>query len=287
VEHPDVVIQHAVEHCEHCHRDLSAVPPVETQCRQVFDLPHRPFEVTEHRADIKISSDCHAKTQAAFPPEVAAPVQYGPEIVARIVYTHCYQLLPIQRIVEWFRDEWQIRLSSGPVMRSLRQVADRVEPIMETVRVALQQDPHTIHADETGMRVGGKLWWFYVASNSRLTWLFAHPNRGHKAMEAALRERLRERYDALIRQGLKENPEALPAPGRRRRPKQTKTRNLLERLDRDREATLRFLDDLTVPFTNNMADRDLRMLKVRQHISGHASPDQSGCRDESPPAYFT
>jgi len=185
VEHPDVVIQHAVEHCEHCHRDLSAVPPVETQRRQVFDLPHRPFEVTEHRADIKICPDCHAKTQAAFPPEVAAPVQYGPEIVARIVYMHCYQLLPIQRIGEWFRDEWQIRLSSGPVMRSIRQVADRVEPIMETVRVALQQDPHTIHADETGMRVGGKLWWFHVASNSQLTWLFAHPNRGHKAMEAA------------------------------------------------------------------------------------------------------
>ncbi len=43
---------------------------------------------------------------------------------------------------------------------------------------------------------------------------------------------------------------------------------LLERLDRDRDATLRFLDDLTVPFTNNLAERALRMLKVRQHISG-------------------
>ena len=170
VDHPDVVIQHAVEQCEHCHRDLSEVPAVETQRRQVFDLPHRPFEVTEHRADIKICPDCHAKTQAAFPPEVSAPVQYGPEIVARIVYMHCYQLLPIKRIGEWFRDEWQIRLSTGPVMRSIRQVADRVEPIMETVRLALQQDRHTIHADETGMRVRGKLWWFHVASNSQLTW---------------------------------------------------------------------------------------------------------------------
>ena len=43
---------------------------------------------------------------------------------------------------------------------------------------------------------------------------------------------------------------------------------LLERLDRDRDATLRFLDDLTVPFTNNLAESALRMLKVRQHISG-------------------
>lgn len=101
---------------------------------------------------------------------------------------------------------------------------------------------------------------------------------GAKAVDSALRERLRERYDTLIRQGLEENPATLPAPGRRRRPKQTKTRNLLERLDRDREATLRFLDDLTVPFTNNMAERDLRMLKVRQHISGSFRSDKGAQR---------
>ncbi|MCL4520928.1 MAG: hypothetical protein M1415_04995 [Firmicutes bacterium] len=103
----------------------------------MFDLPHRPLEVSEHRADTKICPDCHAKTQAAFPPEVSPPVQYGPEIVARIVYLQGYPRLPIQRIGAWVREEWQIRLRSGPVMRSIRQVADRGEPIMETVRLAL------------------------------------------------------------------------------------------------------------------------------------------------------
>ncbi|MCL5063706.1 MAG: transposase [Firmicutes bacterium] len=75
-------------------------------------------------------------------------MQYGPEIVARIVYMQGYPRLPIQRIGAWFRDEWQIRLRSDLVMRSIRQVADRGEPIMETVRRALQQDRHAIHADE-------------------------------------------------------------------------------------------------------------------------------------------
>jgi transposase len=158
VDHPDVVIQHAVEQCEHCQRDLREVPAVERSRRPGFDRPHRPFEVTLHRADAKICRDGHAKTQAAFPPEVSAPVQYGPEIVARIVYLQGYLRLPILRIGAWFREEWQIRLRSGPVMRSIRQVADRGEPIMETVRLALQQDLHTIHADETGMRVRGQ-WW--------------------------------------------------------------------------------------------------------------------------------
>ncbi|MEK6968239.1 MAG: IS66 family transposase [Nanoarchaeota archaeon] len=50
--------------------------------------------------------------------------------------------------------------------------------------------------------------------------------------------------------------------------KQSKSRNLLERL-RDFEAeTLRFLDDSTVPFTNNRGENDLRMTKVQQKISG-------------------
>ena len=50
--------------------------------------------------------------------------------------------------------------------------------------------------------------------------------------------------------------------------KQTKTRNLLERL-RDREAdVLRFAHDLTVPFTNNQAERDLRPTKTQMKISG-------------------
>ena len=70
-------------------------------------------------------------------------------------------------------------------MRALREVADQVAPIMERVRVALQNDPHTVCCDETGMRVTGKLWWFHVVSTPRLTWLFAHAHRGHEAMDAA------------------------------------------------------------------------------------------------------
>jgi len=50
--------------------------------------------------------------------------------------------------------------------------------------------------------------------------------------------------------------------------KQPPAQNLLERLWLGRDHVLAFLDDLTIPFDNNRAERDLRLLKVQQKISG-------------------
>lgn len=61
--------------------------------------------------------------------------------------------------------------------------------------------------------------------------------------------------------GLAEHPRR---PGR----KQSKTRNLLERLRDREEQVLRFAHDLSVPFTNNQAERDLRPTKTQMKISG-------------------
>ncbi len=90
---------------------------------------------------------------------------------------------------------------------------------------------------------------------------------GWAGLAARTRRRYRRRYEALLIQGEAAEPPPVHAHSRGR-PRRSLGAQLLYRLRRDRDAVLRFVDDLAVPFDNSEAERDLRMMKVEQKVSG-------------------
>ncbi len=93
---------------------------------------------------------------------------------------------------------------------------------------------------------------------------------GQRQIARSERMKIKQWYEQLIAEGLTANPPLPNNPERRKPgpPKQSAPANLVERLRDYRRETLLFVHDFRVPFENNLAERDLRMMKVQQKISG-------------------
>jgi transposase len=345
VANPDRTVRHPVERCSGCGRSLAKQPPDRIERRQVFDLPEPKLEVTEHQAEVK-TCVCGRLNRAAFPPEAAAPVQYGARLKSAAVYLRDYQLLPSERLTEIMRDLFGCSTFSEGTLTNLgTNCSRRLEPVDEIIR-GLATNADVAGFDETGVRAIGSLYWLHTVSTRWLTWYYAHKRRGREAMDAAdilpdfrgravhdfwdsylkydckhafcnahlLREliflweeqnqkwakvmidhllaikaavdtargagisalpdadleRIHKRYLRIVEAGYAQNPiwEPPAGPKRRGRRKQSKARNLLDRFRDHPEGILAFMRDFNVPFDNNLSERDLRMMKLRQKISG-------------------
>lgn len=106
----------------------------------------------------------------------------------------------------------------------------------------------------------------------KLSKLLIQANQEKERSEAGLEHSrivyFENKYDKLIKEGLIQNPRNTERISRRGRIPQTYPRCLLERFVDHKSSILMFMYDPRVPFTNNAAERDIRMLKVQQKVSG-------------------
>ena len=95
----------------------------------------------------------------------------------------------------------------------------------------------------------------------------AAKTNGHTALAARRFAGYRRRYRALVAAGWAAHPPPAPT-GKRGRPRLGVAGSLVRRLDLYEEDVLRFATDFAVPFDNNQAERDIRMIRLQQKISG-------------------
>lgn len=181
VDEPDCVEKHRpAAHCDACQRSLSEGVVVES--RQVFDLPDLRHKVTEHQVT-ETKCLCGKVHRGAFPSAVTAPVQYGPRIKAAVVSLTDDHMMPVARTSQVMDDFFGLPISDGTIQVAKEEAAALLAPTVDRIGEACQLTP-VLHADETGMRVAGKLHWLHIYATITMTWVACHAKRGTEAFEA-------------------------------------------------------------------------------------------------------
>lgn len=316
-------------------RKYTALPD---DIRQVFDIVIR-LHVTEYQVQCYrdqfgniFRGDC--------PYGVNSPVQYGPSLRGLVCYLTHYQMMPIERMVNFFETQAGLGISAGTIVN----INTEASLALEYFAILAKQEliaSSVLHADETGINIAGKNAWIHNGSTIHWSLFSVSDSRGNIAMDSIgilsnfkgvlvhdhwksyfkygcihamcgahlVREltrvieetgdkwatemvkhlydmkeqvesstdklndqkilELTEIYDAILTKGEFECPEAIASDSPKRgRVKQSRARNLWLRLRDYKAATLRFMTHGDAPFTNNQAERDIRMTKVQQKISG-------------------
>ena len=185
VARPDHVRIHHLDRCPcgQCGgRCLRAEPVLGQEKRQVFELPQKPLEVTEHQAEIKRCPVSGALVTAAFPPQVTAPVQYGPRFRAQMVYLNAQHFIPYARLSQLCQDLYGQPIGEATLVAANGRAYANLAPFEHALWELLPQAPAN-HCDESGLRVAGALHWLHVVGNARLTFYGVHRKRGREAMD--------------------------------------------------------------------------------------------------------
>ena len=149
--------------------------------RQVIDIETK-IVITEYQAQILES--CNGKRfTAEFPLNVTRPIQYGASTKACSVYMSQFQLVPYNRIEDYFSDQLGLNISTGAFFNFNKEAHDLLTDFEKIAKDKLINSAR-VNADETGINVNGKRIWLHTACNDKWTHFLPHLKRGSEAMDA-------------------------------------------------------------------------------------------------------
>lgn len=349
---PDETLDHIPDKCSTCPHLIKCASNGVFFCeesRYVIEAVMT-TKVIEHR---RMSAACpfenfdgNEPETGSFPENVTAHIQYGHSFTALVGILDAYGAMSDSRISDILCGFFGVTICPGTIVNKTAECAEKVSGILHEIEERIRE-ARVKHSDETGIRVGGGLYWAHTASTEMYTRLHLDRKRGIDGIEAAgilprskgvvvhdcwpsywkmehlehatcgahlLRElngieemepdhtwpgmfkellldmksakeraiaegktnlepeRLKEfedRYDRIIQKAEEECPPARIVQGKRGRYiKRGKEGSLIFRLKEYRTEVTRFVYEADVPFDNNLAERDIRIMKPKLKVSG-------------------
>lgn len=346
---PDHIIDCMPQKCAGCPRyDECRTKAKVVERRQVVDAVVK-VDVTEYDRLRVTSCPLYGgkRESGEFPEGITAAVQYGDNLTSLVVSLNTVGAVSVCRTREILSHVFNVPLSEGTIISMVSRCAGNLPDVLAEI------GSHTLvaevnNADETGLRVAGKLHWAHVLCNGAYTLITLSEKRGWKGMEEIgwlpqfhgilehdcwapywnapgvthaiccahlLRElngikenhpeftwpqafadlllemkKVRDKavalekqelshyyrhkfsstYDQIIDLAYEETPEPPPIPGKNRKGRKPrgKALSLIDRLKKLKGAVCLFTRNFLVPFDNNQAERDLRMIKAKTKVSG-------------------
>jgi transposase len=183
IAEPTETVEHSLpRQCLRCHSALPLEQAEVAERRQVIDVPSTAFEIIEHRT-LAVTCNCGQAHVSRFPADVSELVQYGPNVRALGVHLTQGQMLPYARAAELLHDVYGLTISPATLLAWVSEARAALQPTADRIADQLRAAP-VLNADESGLRVAGKLHWLHIAASATLTWYGVHAKRGMAAIEA-------------------------------------------------------------------------------------------------------
>lgn len=182
-EHIDKVEAADLGTCSFCSCNLSQVQGRVVERRQVIDIFFPRMFITEYVSFEKTCPNCGAKTRTPFPEGVNAPVCYGANLKALVVYLVEAMNVPTNKVKSFLKEVFDIGLSEGTICNMVQSVKKKGMPAYAKIH-DMMLDESVVGGDETTENINGMLRWLWAWQSSRLTYLAGGKGRGPKDFDS-------------------------------------------------------------------------------------------------------
>lgn len=175
---PDVIHENPLTSCPICQTDLTDQPVVETVSRIVEDILPVPEKtiVSKEVQERKFCPTCNKVVSSVS--EAALPrSDIGIRSLCLIAYLWVVSAISLPGIAAFLTSFFRLRLSTSGLSKMMIRLSKIMVPIHDEILNDVKGGA-IIHADETGWRVKGKLWWLWIFANKRSAYYWPDPKRG-------------------------------------------------------------------------------------------------------------